>query len=123
MSNLRGLSFPLRFGPTGSFVTSSGINKIKDNIKNIIYTSYGERFMSPNFGSVGYLSLFRNLAPQSIESHKTRLRESIEVSDNRIIVVDLDIIPADRDGRLFINMTFKLDNYSEYHDLSILIQE
>jgi len=123
MANLHGLSFPLRFSPRGSLSTSSGIDKIKDNIKSIVYTSYGERLMMPNFGSVGYLNLFRNTNTQSIERLKQQISSSIEVSDNRIIVLNLNISPTDVDGRLNIDMTFKLDNYNEYHDLSILLEE
>ena len=123
MPNLNGLSFPLRIGPRGSFITTSSINKIKDNLKAIILTKYGERFMSPTFGSLGYLYLFKNLNPQTIEAVKATLIRGIEASDKRITVVSLELIPPNEQGVLEISLKFRLSNYTEYQDLSVFIQE
>ena len=87
-------------------------------------TNFSERLMQPNFGSVGYESLFRNMSNGfDLQRVEDRLSKSIEVSDNRIIVVDLKMTPADKTGTVSINMTFKLDNYSEFFDISMLIEE
>jgi len=121
MPKINGLSFPLRVGPRGSFLNSEGINKVKDNLKAIVLTHMGERLMSPNFGSVGYQMLFKNYnGASNIESE---LIAGIENSDKRIIIVSLDIIRPKEDGKLIINMTYKLDNYTEIQDLSVQLEQ
>ncbi len=123
MANLNGLSFPLRVGPRGSFITTNSIEKIKDNLKAIILTKYGERLMSPSFGSLGYLYLFKNFNPQVTEAVRATLIRGIEASDKRITVVSLDIFPPNKDGLLEISLRFRLSNYTEFQDTSVFIQE
>jgi len=123
MANLKGLSFPLRVGPRGSFITTEGVDKIKDNLKAIILTKAGERYMSPNFGSLGYLYLFKNFNSQKISAIKSSLIRAIEASDNRIIVSSLEMSPPNRQGVIEIHLRFRLSNYTEFQDLSVYIQE
>jgi phage baseplate assembly protein W len=120
MANLNGLSFPLRIGPRGNFIKTTGINKIKDNIKNIVYTKLGERHMSPTFGTLGHLSLLRNTSVNDLNFLKNNIIRGIEASDNRIIVVSLDITEPREDGKMELFLQFRLDNYTEYQDLVVL---
>lgn len=122
MAILKGLSFPLRIGPRGSFIESTGIDKIKDNIKAIILTSMGERVMSPNVGSLGYLYLFKSIDSQSGQELKNYIRTGVELSESRVSVISVDLTPTDK-GKLLINMTFKIDTGTEYHDLSLIVEE
>lgn len=121
MSKLKGLSFPLRVGPRGHFIKTTGVDKIKDNIKHIVYTQLGERHMRPNFGTLGHLSLFRSSSIKDINFLKKNLIRGIELSDNRIIVASLDIKIPEEDGKMEIFLTFKLDNYTEFQDLAIKV--
>ena len=52
MAILKGLSFPLKFSSRGSFATTSGMDKIKENIRALVLTSVGERVMNPNIGTM-----------------------------------------------------------------------
>jgi|15BtaG_2_1085339.scaffolds.fasta_scaffold03494_2 uncharacterized protein len=122
MAILKGLSFPLRIGPRGSFIESTGIDKIKDNIKAIILTSMGERVMSPNVGSLGYLYLFKSIDSQSGQELQNYIRTGVELSESRVSVISVDLTPTDK-GKLLINMTFKIDTGTEYHDLSLIVEE
>lgn len=122
MAILKGLSFPLRIGPRGSFIESTGIDKIKDNIKAIILTSMGERVMSPNVGSLGYLYLFKSIDSQGGQELQNYIRTGVELSESRVSVISVDLNPTDK-GKLLINMTFKIDTGTEYHDLSLIVEE
>lgn len=122
MAILKGLSFPLRMSPRGSFVESTGIEKIKDNIKAIILTSMGERVMSPNVGSLGYLYLFKSINSSNGEELKNYIRTGVELSESRVSVVSVDLFP-ENNGKLLINMTFKIDTSTEFHDLSLIVEE
>lgn len=121
MAKLKGLSFPLRIGPRGHFIKTTGVDKIKDNIKNIIYTQLGERYMRPNFGTLGHLSLFRSSSLKDTNFLKKNLIRGIELSDSRIIVSSLDIKIPEEDGKMEVFLTFKLDNYTEFEDLKIIV--
>tara|TARA_R110000824_G_scaffold75003_4_gene190523 strand:- start:2114 stop:2485 length:372 start_codon:yes stop_codon:yes gene_type:complete len=123
MVALKGLAFPLTISSRGSFQQKTGIEKIKDNIKALILTSLGERLMSPQVGCLGYSYLFRALSSEEVSILKHHLIMGLEASETRITVVDVDVRAADREGRLLIDMTFKLDTYSDLQDVTIQIEE
>lgn len=121
MSKLKGLSFPIKFSPRGSLSTTTGIDKIKENIKAIVLTALNERVMNPGIGAMGYQYLMRNLTDQERSILKHEMRLGIEAGESRIVVLDIKIDQPSIDGKLLISLTFKLDNSTEYEDLSFFV--
>lgn len=121
MATLKGLSFPLRFTKRGALAVTTGIDKIKENIRAIVLTTVGERLMRPNVGTLGQTVVFQNMDEGQISTLSFHLKSGIELGESRVIVLDLDISQQDQDGRLVVNIMFKLDTQTEYEDLVIEI--
>ena len=111
MATLKGLSFPLRFTKRGALAVTTGIDKIKENIRAIVLTTVGERLMRPNVGTLGQTAVFQNMDEGQISTLSFHLKSGM----------DLDISQQDQDGRLVVNIMFKLDTQTEYEDLVIEI--
>ncbi len=117
MAELQGLSFPLRFTARGGLSVSSGLDKIKENIKAIVITTAGERVMRPSVGTLGQTAVFQNLDEGQLSTLSYHLKNGIEAGDNRVVVLDLNIQQVDQDGRLLVDIMFKLDTQTEYENL------
>lgn len=121
MPLLKGLSFPLMFNKRGSLSTTTGVDKIKENIKAIVLTSMGERLMNPGVGSLGYKELFRNIDPMESSMLKHQIRLGVEAGESRVTVLDVDVQQPDLDGQLLVNMTFKIDTSNEFENLTFYL--
>lgn len=121
MANLKGLSFPLKINKRGGFGVSTGVEKIKDNLKALILTGLGERVMNPSVGSMGYAHLFNNLGYSELSILKHRIRTGIEAGESRVTVLDLDIQQPNQEGELLIHMTFRIDSSNEFEDLTFYL--
>ena len=121
MANLSGLSFPIKISSRGGFSTSSGVDKIKENIKALIFTGLGERVMNPSIGSLGYTYLFNNLTINEVSLLKHTIRMGIEEGESRVTVLDLEIVQPDQEGQLFIDMNFRIDSSNEFENLTFYL--
>lgn len=118
MATLKGLSFPLRFSGRGSFATSTGGDKIKENIKAIVLTSVGERVMNPKIGTMGLTHVFQNMSEGQISLLKHHIKLGIETGESRVTVVDLNITQDTPDGLLLVELTFKVNTQTEFENLA-----
>lgn len=121
MAELKGLSFPIRFGARGSLTTTTGSDKIKENIKAIVLTSVGERVMNPTVGTHSYEYVFRNMTEQQQSLLKHQLRLGIEAGETRVTVMDIEVAQKDRGGQFLLNITFKLDTETEFENLVVFV--
>ena len=121
MPRLKGLSFPLQFNKRGSLSVTTGVDKIKENIRAIVLTSVGERVMNPHIGSVGYQYLFRNLETSEKSILKHQIREGIERGEGRITVLVVNVDQPDQEGQLQISMEFRIDTSNEFENLTFFV--
>ena len=121
MAILKGLSFPLNFSSRGSFSTTSGMDKIKENIRALVLTSVGERVMNPNIGTMGKSHVFRNIDAQRLSLMKHHIKTGIELGDRRGVVLDLQLSQTDQDGKVLVDVSFKIDTSNEYENLVFYI--
>ena len=117
MAELKGFSFPLRFSNLGSFSLSTGVDKIKENIRAIVLTSMGDRIMNPDIGTLGRLSVFQSMSASQLNLLKHHLKTGIEAGETRISVLDIQVTQTTQDGELLVDLTFKLDTETEYENL------
>jgi phage baseplate assembly protein W len=121
MAELNGLSFPLRFSSLGSLATTKGVDKVKENIHAIVLTCVGERVMNPNVGTLARNQIFRNIDEDMLSTLTHHLRTGIEAGDQRVIVLDVNIERTDKDGKLLVDVMFKLDSQSEYDNVVVYL--
>jgi len=121
MPILKGLSFPLTFSRRGALSTSTGVDKIKENIKAIVLTSLGDRLMNPHIGSVGYHYLFRSIEESERSFLKHQIRQGVESGEGRVTVLDVVVEQPNREGELLISMEFKIDTSNEFENITFYI--
>lgn len=121
MATLKGLSFPLKFSGRGSFSTSAGVDKIKQNIQAIVLTSVGERIMNPVIGTLGITSVFQNMSEGQKSLLKHHIKLGIETGESRVSILDLTLKQDTPDGVLLVDMVFMIDTDTEYQNLTFTI--
>ena len=123
-----GLNFPLGSANDGSFFSkSSGVEMIKNSVKQLLRTEKGERVMLPNFGC----NLKRYLFQPLDETTFNNIRREIETSFNNYIVgakiTKLSVLPTGESGpaggnSLQVILSLKLDKSDlEIFDVEVKI--
>ena len=85
---VKGISFPLEITSRGGFKRSLGVEKIKENVKNLVLTSLGERVMNPGIGTLGYMYLFRNMSYEERQLLQNQVAQGIERGEERVFVLN-----------------------------------
>ncbi len=87
-----GFGFPVGSKPSGGvFHRESGVELIKNNLKQLILTERGERVMLPRFGMNLRRWLFEPLDQQTFEGIRQEILYSIEKYAGRVKVVRLGV--------------------------------
>ncbi len=101
----QGIKFPLKINDSGRFATSSGDDKIKQNLRHIVLTFVAERPYEPAMGSPNYLGLLRafdtgtglqlsELLQQTIHEQEPRVQCKVIFRSNTEGRVVFDIVYA-----------------------------
>lgn len=121
IEDVKGLQFPLTFGPLGHFERASGIEKIKTNMATIILTSLEERLMEPQFGSVGMSMLFRNMSSTSYSLIRQIVADAIFNNEPRVLLKDVIVTGGQKEGRVEATVEFSLKESGEFAELTLLL--
>ena len=106
-----GMSYPLRFGNQGHLERSSGQQKIKENLRSIIFTTLGERTSQPKLGTSVNSVLFRNTDQVSAVFLASQIRNNCALYEPRVFLTNTRITPVDDAsgvGVLRITLDFKI---------------
>ena len=92
-----GWAFPVRTGPTGGIALVSHEQEIREAIRLILGTAYGERPMRPEFGCAIHDFVFASVTGSTAGRIAYEVRRSLERWEPRITLegVDVTIDPAD----------------------------
>lgn len=66
-------------------------NAVKQSVRNLISTRFGERLMAPEIGSAVYDSLFEPLDPFSAEQLRSDILNTISNYEPRVVVQDCTV--------------------------------
>jgi phage baseplate assembly protein W len=95
---------------------------IKQSIKNLVLTNYGERLFQPTIGSRVNYSLFE---PNDIfmqNDLENSITQVISQNEPRAIVNSVDAIPTNQDDSVSINIVFSLINNPQPQNLEIILR-
>ncbi len=97
---------------------------IKQNFKNIVLTSPGERVMIPNFGVGIYNLLFENVGPSTFEEIASRVAEQADMYAPAVNLVSVNFTTSDEDPTMDFNevrviITYNILPYDEEDQLII----
>ena len=97
---------------------------IKQNFKNIVLTSPGERVMIPDFGVGIYNLLFENVGPATFEEIASRVAEQADAYAPAVNLVSVIFTTSDEDPTMDFNevrvvITYNILPYDEEDQLII----
>jgi phage baseplate assembly protein W len=86
VSQVKGISFPFRFGANGHIVRDDGVEKLVSNLKSLMTIRLRELPMEPDKGSAGFSRLFRNTGGPQQVLLETLIKDAIGKFEPRVLV-------------------------------------
>lgn len=106
---------------TGDLRTVSNIDSIKQSLKTLLYTKFGERPFRPNLGTKLGNLLFKQLDQITKIELDTEIRNVIQNWEPRININDLQINDKPDDNAIEIALIFSMLNISEPIKIDIIL--
>ena len=89
-------------------VSLSDTSAIARSIRNIVFTSPGEKFFNPDFGSRVSESLFENVDNVSALAIKDEIKSSIINFEQRVNLLDKIVIPNPDDNEMAVTIEYEI---------------
>ena len=90
-------------------VSLSDTSAIARSIRNIVFTSPGEKFFNPDFGSRISESLFENVDKVSALAIEDEIRSSIINFEPRVNLLDATVIPNPDDNEMNVTIEYEIN--------------
>jgi uncharacterized protein len=112
----RGLGFPLRTDATGALALVSDDAELRESIRIILGTAYGERPMRPEFGCAIHDLVFAPSNAATAGRAAYEVRRSLERWEPRIDVDDIDVDVRD-DGTMLVSIAYRVRGTNDPRNL------
>ena len=89
-------------------VSLSDTSAIARSIRNIVFTSPGEKFFNPDFGSRISESLFENVDDVSALAIEDEIRSSIINFEPRVNLLDTNVFPNPDDNEMNVTIEYEI---------------
>ena len=89
-------------------VSLSDTSAIARSIRNIVFTSPGEKFFNPDFGSRISESLFENVDDVSALAIEDEIRSSIINFEPRVNLLDTVVVPNPDDNEMNVTIEYEI---------------
>ena len=89
-------------------VSLSDTSAIARSIRNIVFTSPGEKFFNPDFGSRISESLFQNVDNVSALAIKDEIKSSIINFEPRVKLLDTIVVPNPDDNEMVVTIEYEI---------------
>lgn len=122
MAVIKGFSFPFRVSPRGGMEESTGIEKIKGNLRALVLTALGERLMSPDVGTLGYNYLFSNIDSSEFVFLKQDIKSGIERGERRVAITDVRMTQPNAGGQMLLEVDFILTSTMDQQSISVSLE-
>jgi len=106
---------------TGDLRTVTDNNSIKQSIKNIIFTLYGDRPFDPNFGAGIHSMLFEPLDQITKIEIENRLFESLLYYEPRIDISRVSVSSGVDDNSVSITIAYSIKNQATPQSLNVVL--
>jgi phage baseplate assembly protein W len=106
----------------GDVVPIKDIAAIKNSIRNILLTDYGERPFQPGLGSGITGFLFEPVSPITVALMKQNIVRALRIHEPRAQIRALDIQDRSDENAWFISLTVQLQNVSELVDVELYLE-
>ena len=113
-----GIAFPVRTDATGSVALVSGQTEIRESVRLIVGTAYGERPMRPEFGCGIHDLVFAPADGRTAARAAYEVRASLERWEPRIAVHDVDVTFGDGgSGTMLVSITYSVRGTNDPRNL------
>jgi uncharacterized protein len=113
-----GLGFPLRIDPTGSLALVSDHAEIRESIRLILGTAYGERPMRPEFGCGIHDLVFAPANARTAGRAAYEVQSSLRRWEPRIEVQDIDVTFEEAAvGVMFLSISYTIRGTNDPRNL------
>ena len=89
-------------------ISLSNTSAIARSIRNIVFTSPGEKFFNPDFGSRISESLFENVDNVSALAIKDEIKSSIINFEPRVKLLDTIVVPNPDDNEMNVTIEYEI---------------
>ena len=89
-------------------ISLSDTSAIARSIRNIVFTSPGEKFFQPDFGSRISESLFENVDTVSALAIEDEIRSSIINFEPRVNLLDTTVVPNPDDNEMNVTIEYEI---------------
>ena len=89
-------------------VSLSDTSAIARSIRNIVFTSPGEKFFNPDFGSRVSESLFENVDNVSALAIKDEIKSSIINFEPRVNLLDTNVVPNPVNNEMNVTIEYEI---------------
>jgi phage baseplate assembly protein W len=114
----QGIAFPVRTDATGSVALVSGQTEIRESVRLIVGTAYGERPMRPEFGCGIHDLVFAPSDGRTAARAAYEVRTSLERWEPRITVHDVDVTFAEGGaGTMLVSVTYSVRGTNDPRNL------
>ena len=90
-------------------VSLTDTSAIARSIRNIVFTSPGEKFFNPDFGSRVSESLFENVDNVSALAIKDEIKSSIINFEPRVNLLDTVVVPNPDDNEMNVTIEYEIN--------------
>ena len=117
-----GITLPVRLGQTGMFDQSTTvIQQVRSNFKNLILTKKGERVGQPELGCDLWRVLFNPLTEDTLEEARLAVADAVDRWLPFIELTNFEITQTDAENIINIKCTYRFRNNQNVTDqISIL---
>lgn len=95
---------------------------IRQSVKNLVLTNYGERLFQPTIGSNVYRSLFDPNDQFLANSLETSVRQTITANEPRVNVLDVRVLRTKDDNYISINIVFFIINSMQPQSIDVILR-
>jgi len=95
---------------------------IKQALKNIILTNFGERFYQPNIGSDVNNTLFEPNDSILEENLKFGIENAIRFHEPRVNLLDVQVYTFSEENRVSINIVFSIINSVQIQSVNLILR-
>lgn len=95
---------------------------VRQAVKNLVLTNFGERLFQPAIGCNVSRSLFEPSDDFMINDMRLAIIDTISYNEPRVIVNNVDIFPSRQGDKITVNIVFSLINNPVPQNLDIILR-
>jgi len=107
---------------TSDLVRLKNEQSIKQSLKNLILTNYGERPFQPNIGSSVYRSLFNPYDELLEDDIVNSITQTITFSEPRVQLVNVEVLESADYNTITINIVYSIINSRQLQNLDLILK-